>query len=340
MFIVDDAVFSMECFNWFSERTGETVIPSDKIVIFRFLLEKKHQSGHEQKETYMDLDVGAFWTLLNEILMLLTDVHKTERLPRSVTISQLRVEMAKVERVVVYWALCVNYNNPDPFGSLEKEFITADGLLNNKFCLYVYYITSACYWGIDKLETAIAGRDISSIGEGELTSDGVFIFKVNENNEFIGNDEGQEKFIKDLVRVGYGGDFDEFIISVKEDISNQTMGPYHQQLALARGYELMGISDFTPVPLTETWRRLFTTYFDGEEDNYAIFYNTYTHQCIFYICLDFLSLDKDQLGIDYLPVYKIFSANKFSKTYSDDIKELLNTKLIRKQLYTLYKKKI
>ena len=30
MFIVDDAVFSMECFNWFSERTGETVIPSDK----------------------------------------------------------------------------------------------------------------------------------------------------------------------------------------------------------------------------------------------------------------------------------------------------------------------
>lgn len=339
MFIVDDAVFSLECFEWFSERTGDVVKPSDDIEVFRFLLDKKFQSGVYKKQTYADLDAGLFWALVQEVFMLLSDIHKTARLPVTVSPSDLRKEMFKIEKAVVYWALRTNHPEGS-FGSLDKDFITTDGVLNNKFCLYAYYIVSACRWAIDRLDRVIAGRDISSIGRGERTATGIISIKLNENNEFLGREAEQDKFIKDLVRIGYGGDFDEFIINVKEEIANQTIGPFHQKLALAVGYERMGISEFSPIFNTEVWRRLFTNYFDSDEDNYAVFYNTYTHQCLYFIFLDFLSLDKDDTGIDYLPVYKIFSMDKFSRTRGDNVKEMINTKLIRQQLYKLYKKKI
>lgn len=340
MFVVDDVVFSMECFEWFSERHGEIVIPDETIDIFRPLLPKEYREGIKKKTKYMELNAGEFWTLFNEVFMLLSDVHKTYKLPRTVSVLHLRTELAKIEKLIVFWALATGHEEGS-FGTLDKDFIGSDGnCLNNVFCTHSYYMFMACHWDVDRLERVLNDRDISKMNEFERNENGVPIMTVIRSNEYYGDESEQNRFMKDLVRIGYGGDFDEFIISVKESIANETMGPYHQKLALVLGYELMGIADFTPVAPTEVWRRLFSTYFDQEEDNFTLFYNTYPHQCIFYVLLDFLSIDKDDAKIDYLPVYRCFSQNKFTKTLTEDVKKLINTKQIRKRMYALYNKKI
>jgi hypothetical protein len=339
MFVVDEVVFSIECFEWFTDRRENVVIPDETIDVFRPLLPKEYREGLKKKNKYMELNAGEFWDLFKEVFMLLSDVHKSYKLPRKVTILQLRIELLKLEKLIIFWALSTEHEE-HTLGKLDKDFIGVKGCLNNVFCTHSYYTFLACQWSVDRLEGVINGRDFHDMGEHEKGVNGLFIMTVNRVNEYYGDVGEENRFMKDLVRIGYGGDFDEFIISVKESIANQTMGPYHQKLALVLGYELMGIADFTTVSHTEVWRRLFSTYFDLEEDNFVLFYNTYTHQCIFYVLLDFLSIDKNDAKIDYIPVYRCFSANKFTKTLTDDIKRLINTKLIKKKLYSLYNKKI
>jgi hypothetical protein len=341
MFVVDEVVFSMECFEWFSERRGDDVVlPDEVIAVFRPLLPKEYREGMKKKHNYIELNAGEFWDLFNEVFMLLSDVHKSHKLPRKVTVLQLRTELFKLEKLIVFWALSTEHEESS-LGKLDKDFISVGGsCLNNVFCTHSYYTYLACQWSVDRLERVIGGRGIHNMSQYERGQNGLTMMTVNRSNEYFGDAGEQNRFMKDLVRIGYGGDFDEFIINVKESIANQTMGPYHQKLALVLGYELMGIVDFTTVSPTETWRRLFPTYFDLEENNFVLFYNTYTHQCLFYVLLDFLSIDNNDANIDYIPVHRCFSANKFSKTLTDDVNELINTKQIRQKLSMLYNKKI
>lgn len=341
LFVVDDVVFSEECFNWFNEREhlAQTVVDSDlPIDAFRFLLPEKYIDGKERKDLYQELDAGEFWVLLNEIFMLMTDIHKTKKLPVKFSVQDIRIELLKTEKMILFWALSQSHK-PTTIGKLPEVYITSDGMMNNRYCLDAFHIASANKWGLDRLDSILYGRIANDFPRFTVNAVGLREYDDVNDNEFQGDNDGLSKFIKDLVRLGYGGDFDEFIINVKDKIASNALGPYHYKMALARGYELMGITDFSDVDPSEAWRRLFTTYFDGDEDNYDIFYNTYPHQCIVFLLLDYLSIDKGG-GVDYIPIYKIYSNNGFKKSYTEEMQTLLNTKLIRQRLFKLFKKKI
>lgn len=341
LIIIDDVVFSEECFNWFNEREhlAPMVLDEDlNIDVFRLLLPDNYIKGVDKKNNYQDITAGEFWILLNEILLMMTDIHKTKKLPVNFSTNAIRDELSKVEKMVVYWALTLSHD-PKTLGNLPEVYITADNHLNNRFCLDSFLTVSACKWGLEKLETVLGGRQVNEMQQYEVNEMGIRDFSVSSINEFFGNDDAMSKFVKDLVRMGYGGDFDEFIINVKDRIASTKLGPYHYKMALARGYDMMGITDFSDIEAPEAWRRLFTTYFDGDEDNYDMFYNTYMYECLKFLLLDYLSIDKCG-GIDYIPVYKIYSRNGFTKSYSVEPQSLVDTKFIRTKLFLLYKKKI
>lgn len=342
LIIIDDVVFSEECFNWFNEREhlAPMVLDEDlSIDVFRFLLPNNYIQGVEKKENYQDITAGEFWILLNEILLLMTDIHKTKTLPINFSTNAIRDELLKIEKMVVYWSLTLSHD-PKTLGNLPEVYITTDNHLNNSFCLDSFLLVSACKWGLEKLETVLMSvvgcRQVNEMQQYEKNALGMREFNVFSINEFFGNDVAMSKFVKDLVRMGYGGDFDEFIINVKNKIASTKLGPYHYKMALARGYDLLGITDFSDIEASEAWRRLFTTYFDGDEDNYDTFYNTYMYDCLNFLLLDYLSIDKCS-GIDYIPIYKIYSRN-FLKSYSFEAQSLVDTKFIRTKLLKLYNK--
>jgi hypothetical protein len=341
LILVDDVVFSEECFNWFNKNellarsAGDNDLPID---VFRFLLPKEYISGVYRKGSYQELTADEFFALLHEIFMLLSDIHKTKSLPVSVTVQDIRNELSKTEKMILFWGLS-QAHEPSTLGKISDVYTTSEGFLNNRFCLDAYHIAFANKWCLDKLEGVLNGRHVKDMKQYEQNSTGFHVIRNETVNEFGGNDDAMCRFIKDLVRLGYGGDFDEFIINVKDRIAAYALGPYHYKIALARGYELLGITDFEDINPSEAWRRLFTSYFDGEEDNYDVFFNTYKYHCISFLLLDYLSIEKSG-GIDYIPVYKLFSNNGFETSYTGNVTALVNTSLIRSQLFRLYKKKV
>lgn len=341
MIVVDDVAFSLDCWNWYNQRTAhakEAFEGEFPIDAFRFLLPKEHQKGRLVIEIYQQLNAGQFWELVNEVFMLMSDIHKEKRLPITTGVGDLNTELLKVEKMVVYWVLREDHD-PSNFGKLNKDFITPDNTLNNRFALDAYLICQCNTWNVDRLSTTLGGRVTKNFPRQETNASGMILFNATTTNEFSSNDDKFDEFIKNIVRISVGGDMDEFIINVKMQIAQNAIGPFHQELAHARGFTLMGVTDFTSIPSHESWRRLFTNYFDGEEDNFDTFFATYTYDCLRFLFRDFLAVD-DLGGLAYLPVYKIFSKNQFKKSFDMEIRKLINTQLIRDKIFKIYKRKI
>jgi hypothetical protein len=265
------------------------------------------------------------------------DILKDEEgpsLPVSITMEMLLKELKVIENVMVYWSLTTGVSEERKLAGLDKEFRSADrNSTNMRFCMYVYCMVNTIWEKYGILEKLLAGREPKDLMRGAKR------FKEYQYNEYQYDETELDNFMRKVIRECCSGDFDDFIISVKDRYANSVIGKYHMMLAKIKGYELLGIDTFDDIPETEAWRRLFTTYFDKEEDNFPLFYQTYTRQCYEFVLLSFLSVDGCG-GINYIPVFKVYSDDNFKESYETSIKGMINTKMIRLKLNKLYKKSI
>ena len=336
MFIVDEVPFNKEAWEWFSSRqqvaksmsVGETVISN----FIKPYMPENISTGPFKKTDYQQLDAGEMWFIFNKLYMLMNDILKEEDgppLPISVSLETLKNELKLVENMMIYWSIVTNVTE-ERLGALDRDFWSSNrDSTNMRFCIYVYCMMNTMWASYERLKKITSGIDIDSIEIGNGYYD---------CNEFKYDETKNDEFMRYVIRECCAGDFDDFIISVKDMIANSVIGEYHIMLAKIKGYELLGMDKFDDMPKSEAWRRLYTTYFDREEDNFSLFYQTYTKQCYEFMLLSFLSIDNCG-GVKYIPVYKIYSNDNF-KTYERHVKPLINTFKIRKELMRLYKKNI
>jgi hypothetical protein len=343
MIIVDDVVFNTEARLWFYERSLHAVDilngSHDIPTFFRTYLPENAREGQHMKDTYEELTAGEMWCLFDNLFMLMSDILKDKPpLPKSISIERLKHGISVVEKVMVFWSLAMGVNTPShSLAGLRKDFISADGdSTNMRFCIYVFCMMKAIWERVGVLERILCGRDVTKFQQRrQKHKTNTMVVTKYDNNEY-GDGGDRDKFMREIIIHCCSGDLDDFIISVKENIANKSIGFYHIELAKIKGYELLGMREFGDMPKTEAWRRLFTSYFDREETNFDMFYQTYMYECINFMLLSFLSLSGCG-GISYLPVYKLFSDNDFRETHETSISRMINTKQIRSAIYKLYK---
>lgn len=329
LMVVDDVVFSMEVWNWYHERRDRVKGENDvKINVFRPWLKEKHRAGEEYMATYGEFQGYDFYEFLHEIFMLFTDIQLTP-IERHHTIKALHDELIAIEDMVLYWALTEDHER-DEFGPDMRNELLNDKTMsfNRKFHIESCYKMKAIWEGFNSLKAFLGPTEVKDIPE-------VDIFKMVD----IIEDHDMDEFIKNIIRLGYGGDFDEFIISVMERIKFLTMKENHEKLAMIKGYEIFGIEDFeTKLPYSETWRRLFTNYFDEVEDIFKLFYERFVGPCVLFLYNDYLSWD-DMGGIKYIPIYKLYT-NESQSQCSTNIRFFIDQEKIRNRIFKLYKVRI
>jgi hypothetical protein len=337
--LVDEVPFSKEAFCWFSQKkhlanaflSGTHEIPR----FFRPYM----KVNDPDKDEYQDLNAGEMWALFYNIFLLMSDINKdTPPLSRLVTTTELKTQLLVVEKVMVYWSFATGLDESVLVG-LEREFVGADkDATNMRFCFYVYCMMNAIWDRYERLVNILYGREVPELNSERIDpTNGDRITTKYTNNEYADDVEAGDSFMRDVVRHCCAGDFDDFIISVKETIYDKSLGPYHIELAKYSGYEKMGMSNFKEeITKSEVWRRLFTSYFDMEEVNFNLFYQTFTYHCLYFLMMSFLSLN-DCGGISYIPIYKLYSDNAFRETYEMTVKPMIDTKLIKACIYKLYK---
>lgn len=335
MIIVDDIVFSTEAWNWFNINTNKAILFKQQNTAIPDFMRNYIKTD---KLTYKELNAGEFWELFERIYLLMSDILKDYPiLPTSVSMQELKMELLTLEKGVVFWSL-EDQLLPEQLKGLNQEFVSSNrDSTNMRFCIYSYCMINSIFEKYEKLAIILHGRSPPDLPRWKMSENGkVRLRTTYPNNEFAHDEVKAFDFIKGVVRSCCGGDFDDFIISVKAMMAEETIDKYQYQLALIKGYELMGITNFeATISKQEAWRRLFTNYFDKEETNFLLFYNEYTRQCLFFMMLSYLSISNGG-NISYIPVYRIYSDNDFRETYDYELKTMIDTKLIRNTQKRLY----
>lgn len=327
LMVVDDVAFSMEVWDWYHNRKDKlTPSNSTKINVFRPWLKEKHISGQDYIATYGEIPGYDFYEFLHEIFMLFTDIQ-VKPIEKHYSMDDMYVELMAIENLVLYWAMTEGHEKKD-FGSEMRNELLNDKTMafNRKFHTECCYKMKAIWQGYHDLKKLLGGIDVNEIPE-------IDIFTITDHVE----DADMDKFMKSVIRIGYGGDFDEFIISVMERIKFLTMKENHEKLAMIKGFEIFGIEDFeTKLPYSETWRRLFTNYFDDVEDIFKLFYEKFIGHCVLFMFNDYLSWDDKAAGIKYIPIYKLYCDESMSKA-SINIRFFINQEKIKQRIFKLYK---
>lgn len=344
MILVNEVAFSEEAWGWLNERirhakefadSNDTIKPE-----FRpYLNDKKIMHGTGRKDEYQELTAGEMWEFFYNVFCLMTNVLKPGTFPplsTSVTTDELKDELEKIERCMVYWSLMKGFKENEELKGLRKEYLSIErNSTNMLFCMYVYCMMNAMWEKFEKLKEILHGREPKFMQNRSKKASS----EIYKYNEYRFNEEAGDEFMRAVIRECCGGDFNDFIISVKSRIAEESLGEFHVELAKLKGYELMSQREFPDVEKREAWRRIFTTYFDEEETNFPLFYQTFTRQCYDYMMLSFLSIS-NMGSVSYIPIYDIYSDNNFEESYERSIKPMINTKLIRGKLLSLYNKRI
>ena len=343
MILVSDVAFSDKAWEWLNSRAKnakEFMNDTNTIMTaFRFYLNNKDiMNGINRKDDYQELTAGEMWELFYNVFCLMSDVLKPGTLPplsTSVTMDNLKRELQVIENGMCYWALMKGFKEDVELVGLRKEFLSINrDSTNMLFCIYVYCMMNAIWERYEKLKEILHGREVKDMQKRPQN-----IIDQYKYNEYKNKESECDEFMRDIIRECCSGDFNDFIISVKNRIAEQCIGDYHVELAKVKGYEMMSMKTFPDMEKKEAWRRIFTTYFDDEETNFPLFYQTFTRQCYDFMMLSFLSVS-NMGGVSYIPVYSIYSDNDFEESYEGSIKKMINTKLIRGKIMSIYNKRI
>lgn len=315
--IINNIAFSMEVWDWYHNRKHD-VTATDNTLISTF----KQLMAVPAVKCYGDLDGWEFFEMLTEVYKFYTDIHE-KVLDKNITFDMQEKELMALEKRIVFWAITEGHEKADFGKDVRGEYLDSKRMaFNQKFHVECCYMMKSIWLSFNNLKIALNGSEMRDIGEINI---------YNSMHEL--NDEEIDEFIKKVIRHAYGGDFDEFIISVMERMKSRKMNKYHEKIAKVKAYELFGKEDFdTCISKSETWRMLFNNYFDGKEDVYVEFYNAFIGDCISFLYLDYLSWDME---IDYIPVYKQY-CNKNHTLTSQNIRFFIDIGKISSQIKKLY----
>lgn len=330
LMVVNDVVFSMEVWDWYHNRKDKLKMENNiPINVFRPWLKEHHQNGIDKVSTYGELTGWDFLELINELLMIYTDIHERP-LGDHVTMEQQYIELSAIETSLIYWVFTEGHAKEDFGPDMRNEYLDSNRMaFNQKFHVEMCYTMKAIWQGYHDLKKLLNGKEITDLD--------ILNILTMENYE---EDEVVDEFIKKVIRQAYGGDFDEFIIAVMERIKFQTMKENHEKLAKIKAYELFGKEDFEKMlPEYEIWRMLYNNYFDEVEDIYKLFYQKFLGHCIQYVLLDYLSWDSEDSGIYYIPVYKYYCDKELTEA-TQNIRLLIDMEKIRARIKKLYKIRI
>ena len=344
MILVNEVAFSKKAWEWMAsnvELAKQFSQQSDTIASFfrPYLNDKKIMNGVDRKDEYQELTAGEMWEIFYNVFCLMSDIIKPGTLPRlstSASINDLENELKAIERAMCYWSLMKGFSEGGELAGLRKEFLSVErNSTNMLFCIYVYCMMNSIWIKFNKLKEILHGREVPDMNRRST----VAVTEQFNYNEYRFNEKDGDEFMRDIIRECCSGDFNDFIISVKDRIADYTIDDYQVELAKVKGYESMSMRTFPDMDKKEAWRRIFTTYFDDEENNFPLFYQTFTRQCYDFMLLSFLSVS-DMGSVSYIPVYGIYSDNDFEESYETSIKKMINTKLIRGKLLSMYNKRI
>lgn len=323
--VVDDMPFTMEAWKWYHERMNRVNSENHfKIDVFRPWLKEDHREGEDYIDTYGQLSGWDFYEFLVQLYMVYTDIHSVA-MDTKVTFEEQEMELRAVEDRVIYWALTVKHDKEDFGPGMRSEYLDSNRMaFNQKFHIESYYMLRIMWNGLERCKKALGGVEMQSIPV------------VNIFN-YTGDLGDVDEFIKKVIREAYGGDFDEFIISVMDKIKYDTMTPEHEKMAKIRAFELFGNEDFEKqIPSSETWRLLHNTHFDDVEDVYRLFYEKFRGPCIMYLYSDYLSwVESSDTMINYIPVYKQYT-DEMMDTADVDIRYFVDVGRIRDRIKRLY----
>lgn len=344
MILVSDVAFSQKAWEWMSSKVNAAKeFMKDNVDIhysFRpYLNNKEIMNGINRKDEYQELTAGEMWELFYNVYCLMSDVLKPGTLPplsTNVTMEELKNELNIIEKGMCYWALMKGFKENEELAGLRKEFLSIErNSTNMLFCIYVYCMMNSIWEKYEKLKEILHGREPKAMSRKSSRNAN----QLYDYNDYRYDEKACDEFMRDVIRECCSGDFNDFIISVKHRIAENVIGEYDIELAKVKGYELMSLREFPDMEKKEAWRRIFTTYFDNEETNFPLFYQTFTRQCYDYMLLSFLSIS-NMGSVSYIPVYSIYSDNNFEDCYETSIKKMINTKLIRGKILSIYNKKI
>lgn len=342
MILIDDVPFSKEAWEWFTQRrVAVNKFVNGSNVIAQFIRPYLHEgirNGPGRKSEYQELTAGELWEVFYTVYMLMADILKSDKppLPTNVTTEQLKHELKVIEDMMVALSIGDGFTQ-EQLSGLNKDFISADrDSTTMSFCINVFCMQNVIWLKFQKLTELLYGREVPELNRINKSGGG---YADDTPPEFYGRDADLCEFMRFVVRKCCAGDFDDFIISVKNAIAEEAITPYHMELAKVYGYEMMGMADFCDMEKKEAWRRLFTSYFDEVETNYDLFYREYPRQCYWFLLMSYLSIESGG-GISYIPIYRIYSTNNFTKSYETDVKRLFDTRLIRTKCKKMYNLKI
>lgn len=319
MIVVDGVVFSEEVWEWFSERVDIEMDEPYPVTAFA------HLKRLREPECFETMSGWDLWLLLDNVLLLLSDMYRGDPLSPKHSVEVIRTELEHLERAIVYWALLTT---PDPnIGEkgddsvVFERFTNKEGtLFNRRFQVQVCYKVQACWAGFKKFSAAVEGVDVLSLVDLEAKEKApAEVFQV----------------FRKFVAHAYGHDFFEFVISCMERIKNETVTHGHKELAKVLDTEMrtdLDVDVFVQpktFDATQTWVMLYNTYFDEEQDDFNTFFETFSYATVKYYVTDYLHEPIDSV-VQYLPLYRLVSSDGFDTVSYDPLAVLDMDNLKRK----------
>lgn len=284
MLLIDDIVYDEEVWEWFHKKQKEHLTNyenTQSVYVFYELLYEDEMQG---ACAYKDLTCAEFFNLLDKLFYIFSGVGKGNMfIPTRYTLEEIQMEMRAIEKTLVFWA-CTCAHEPERLGDLDLRYLGTK-MVNHRFQTHTYYMYQQCVQGLEQLHIRIEDYDVVPAPD---------------------DDEVEEPYdkLRAIITKAYGGDLDEFILDCIEDFQFTNMTPWHEKLAIVRGYELMGVFDWkTGVPHHERWRRIFTKYFSEEEDSFRRFIRVYTGMCVSFFFRNYLCQEPPFLYISAYGVY-------------------------------------
>ena len=330
LMVVNDVCFSMEVWDWYHNRKDKFSKENNaEINVYREWLLEQHNSLENYVSSYGELNGWDFFEFFKNIFMLYTGIHP-KPLDQKFSFQDQHDELMAIEKMLLYWVFTEGHEKEDFGPDMRKEYLDSNRMaFNQKFHVECCYMMKAIWHGFHELKKKLKNIEIADIEE-------ITVFDL----ENVADDNTVDEFMKKVIRQAYGGDFDEFIISVMERIKYKTMNENHEKLAKVKAYELFGKEDFDQkIPESESWRMLFNTYFDDVEDIYHLFYEKFIGDCIMYVFIDYLSWDEKEADIVFIPVYKRYCNIALTKN-TKNIRWLIDMEKIKKRIKQLYKIRI
>lgn len=318
--LVDNVLFSMDIWAFYSARQHAAV--------------ERNWASTKTTALAKDLVLGALsaeamWKLLYDTFKLFSDAEYARVLDVSFmrNFDVVRREIDSLELCVVYWA-CTKAHTKEALGNIDSAFVHETGdRLNRKFHTYAYYMLMAIREQCDSLRT-----ELSSLRVEAVSANATSMLSLTASSNTKTSHEKLDRFMHDIIRAAYGGDFDEFILAVIAHVQKRTMKKFQKQLAIVKGYELFGISDAPEdIDAEEAWRRLFPNVFAKEEDIFSMFYEAFGNECIAFLLVDYFEMPY----IKYLPVFKLFTTGDWTEGHLD-IRGFIDRDKLHARLLELY----